>query len=119
MSLNKPINLAFFKDLLIQQRENLTQLENEAKQHTETVELDQTKMGRLSRMDALQKQAMSQENQRRRLRELARIHLALKRIDQDDFGFCEECGDNIAPARLNINPTATLCITCAEEQEQQ
>ena len=44
------------------------------------VELDQTKVGRLSRMDAMQSQAMAKETQRRRKNDITRIDAAIKRI---------------------------------------
>ena len=82
------------------------------------VELDQTRQGRLSRMDALQGQAMGQAAQRRRRQELARIDRALARLAEDDYGGCLECGAAIAPGRLAIDPAAELCVACAEQQEQ-
>ncbi|MFZ1814710.1 MAG: TraR/DksA C4-type zinc finger protein [Rhizobiaceae bacterium] len=79
----------------------------------ETVELDQQSVGRLSRMDAMQAQAMAQAQERRRQNELARIELALRRIDAGDYGYCTQCDDEIAPGRLEIDPMAERCIKCA------
>ena len=79
--------------------------------------LDQQCVGRLSRMDALQSQAMSAETKRRRDQELRRIAAALQRIEEGEFGDCESCGGPIAEARLEIDPSATLCIRCASEAE--
>ena len=83
----------------------------------EVVELDQTRMGRLSRMDAMQAQAMSVETGRRRRLDLIEIKAALLRITECDYGDCFECGDSINPQRLEANPIATLCINCAEALE--
>ncbi len=77
------------------------------------VELDQTRVGRLSRMDALQGQAMAKETERRRHQELERIDLALKRLADGDYGDCLECGEPIAVKRLMFDPSAALCIDCA------
>ena len=77
------------------------------------VELDQQAVGRLSRMDALQVQAMALETSRRRGNELRRIAAALARIDEGEFGHCLECGDEIAARRLALDPAAPLCIGCA------
>jgi RNA polymerase-binding transcription factor len=77
------------------------------------VELDQQAVGRLSRMDALQVQAMALEASRRRKGELRRITAALARIDEGEFGYCLECGEEIAARRLELDPTAPLCIGCA------
>ncbi len=79
-----------------------------------TVELDQQSVGRLSRMDALQGQAMAQASERQRRTDLVRIEAALKRLDDGDYGYCLECGEEIAAKRLEIDPAAALCITCAD-----
>ncbi len=77
------------------------------------VELDQQAVGRLSRMDALQVQAMALETSRRRGVELRRIAAALARIDEGEYGYCLECGEEIAVRRLELAPAAPLCIGCA------
>ena len=77
------------------------------------VELDQTSVGRLSRMDAIQVQAMALATEQRRQAELGRVTAALERIDGDEFGYCEICGEEIAPARLVHNPAVATCIGCA------
>lgn len=102
-----------FRELLLQRRSALQQATESGNESAETVELDQARVGRLSRMDALQGQAMSQEAQRRREQELRRIEQALKRIDADEYGNCLRCGEEIAAGRLQIDAAATLCIQCA------
>jgi DnaK suppressor protein len=81
------------------------------------VELDQSKVGRLSRMDAMQAQAMAQASGNRRKAMLVNITAALKRIDDGDFGFCRDCDEPINPKRLEFDPTATQCIECASKGE--
>ncbi|MGE0232545.1 MAG: TraR/DksA family transcriptional regulator [Flavobacteriaceae bacterium] len=76
------------------------------------VALDQQSVGRLSRMDAMQGQAMAQEQERRRAHERARIELALRRVDEGTYGLCEECGEPIPERRLEIDPAATYCVPC-------
>lgn len=78
-----------------------------------TVELDQQSVGRLSRMDAIQQQAMAQATERRRRDEAARVESALRRIGEGDYGWCAKCGEPIARARLEVDPTALHCIGCA------
>lgn len=77
------------------------------------VELDQQVQGRLSRMDALQGQAMAQETHRRREVEIERIRQALARIDDGDYGYCATCDEPIAPKRLDLDPAVPTCIDCA------
>ena len=77
------------------------------------VELDQQSVGRLSRMDALQVQAMAMETSRRRAGELKRIAAALTRMQAGEYGYCVECGEEIAVRRLELDPATPLCIHCA------
>ena len=78
-----------------------------------TVELDQQSVGRLSRMDALQSQAMAQAQQRRRDSQRNVLAAALHRLNEGDFGYCEDCGNVIAEERLKANPALMRCISCA------
>ena len=55
------------------------------------------------------------ENDRARL---AQIDEALERIENGEYGNCEECGEKIAKQRLKALPWALLCINCQEEKEQ-
>ncbi len=79
----------------------------------QTVELDQQSIGRLSRMDALQNQAMAKAGQARRNTARLRIRAALRRIEEDEFGYCMDCGEEIAIKRLELDPTAPKCLSCA------
>lgn len=77
-----------------------------------TVELDQQAVGRLSRMDALQNQAMAKATDARRASERARLLAALARMEDGEFGYCDDCGDEIAEGRLHLDPAATRCVEC-------
>ena len=79
----------------------------------ETVELQQDSVGRLSRMDAMQQQAMAQATARRRVAERARIAAALLRIDEGEWGWCVSCGEEIARRRLEHDPGVATCLSCA------
>jgi DnaK suppressor protein len=48
---------------------------------------------------------------------LDQIESSLERIEEGTYGQCEECGVKIPKARLNAIPYATLCVRCAEQQE--
>lgn len=94
----------------------LLALHDEAKSNADArnvVALDQTSVGRLSRMDALQQQAMANATQARRDTEEAQIKVALWRLLEGEYGYCDTCGDAIPEARLSLTPTATVCISCA------
>lgn len=91
----------------------LLAIEASAAEGRATVELDQTKVGRLSRMDALQAQEMALATERRRKTEIAKIDAALARIDTGDYGYCLKCDEPIGDRRLAQDPAAPLCIDCA------
>ena len=80
------------------------------------VELDQTSVGRLSRMDAIQGQAMALETEQRRKNELTKIDSALIRLNEDEYGYCLSCGEEISPKRLDLDPAIPTCIDCASSK---
>ena len=95
----------------------LTALEHEgasAAEDRKPVELDQQSVGRLSRMDSMQVQAMAQATEQRRQLERQRIRAALARIDDEEYGQCVDCGDVIGAGRLAADPLAARCLACAD-----
>ena len=111
------IDLKKAQKTLEARQQELVNLSANSKQSRDPVTLDQQSVGRLSRMDAMQGQAMAQEAERRRACDSVRIAEALKRLDDDDYGYCIECDEEIAPKRLEIDPAAALCIKCASRSE--
>lgn len=105
--------LAAFAKRLEALRDELREQDEASAASRETVTLDQQSVGRLSRMDALQQQAMAEAEQRRRKRDLQRIEAAFERIEEGEYGWCGECGEPIAKRRLEADPMATRCVTCA------
>lgn len=77
------------------------------------VTLQQDAVGRLSRMDALQVQAMALATERRRKAERARIDAALERLEEGEWGWCVTCGEEIAEGRLRNDPSIATCVSCA------
>lgn len=109
------LRLAYFKKkLLAMERELFDELSVgiQTGGHA-TVQLDQQSVGRLSRMNAMQSQQMALEHQRRREMQLVAIRGALHRIKEDDYGYCVQCGEDINPKRLDVNPCVIKCINCA------
>lgn len=107
------MNQEKFRTLLLAKKEELVSLALADEDGRKPVTLDQTSVGRLSRMDALQSQAMSLEIDRRRRQELLRIEAAITRLDQGEYGYCLVCGDEILEKRLTFDPSATTCVVCA------
>jgi len=106
--------IASYHSQLLKLLQTLEARQDEFDDASAVVELDQSRQGRLSRMDALQGQAMSKAMQVRRQQQLKEITLALKRIELNEFGYCQQCDDLIARKRLDINPTIRMCIKCAD-----
>ena len=106
-----------WRDRLLALRADLENIAATGDESAAVVELDQSKVGRLSRMDALQAQAMAKASSNRRQATLVKITAALKRIDEDEFGLCRSCEEAINPKRLEFDPTAIYCIECASESE--
>lgn len=109
-----------------QYQQDLMQLETElmeflglSSKASEAVELDQARMGRVSRGDAMQQQAMVSAAHQRDEKRLIAVRKALKRIEGDDFGWCLECGEDINVKRLDVAPETELCLECQSIQEQR
>ena len=105
--------LATFRTALLAELVQLSETEDASTEDRATVTLDQQSVGRLSRMDALQRQAMAHATARRRQGRETRIQAALKRIEADEFGFCQDCGEEIGLKRLTLDPTLPTCVSCA------
>jgi RNA polymerase-binding transcription factor len=114
---SQDLDIEFFKERLAHRLTELNELAETGDAAAKPVELDQTRVGRLSRMDAMQAQAMSIEAKRRREIELLRINAALERIEKGVYGECLECTETILAARLEFDPSTPLCINCAESKE--
>ena len=91
----------------------LDRLRGQARDSRAPVVLDQQSVGRLSRMDAMQQQAMHIANDTRRQHRYAALLAALKRMDDGDYGYCHQCDEMIGTGRLAIDPAAMLCVHCA------
>ena len=51
--------------------------------------------------------------------ELRSVEVALRRIDADEYLYCESCGDEIGEPRLNALPSVALCIECAQKRDRR
>jgi DnaK suppressor protein len=102
--------VARFRPLIEAELAELLKASDTSAEARGTVALDQQSVGRLSRMDAMQGQAMAQEQERRRQGRIAALKATLKRMES---GECAECGEPIAERRLEVDPTVLLCVSCA------
>jgi len=106
-------NFERFRKLLMVERDELFSTSEETSGDRKPVELDQQSVGRLSRMDAMQVQAMAKAQEGRRAARLQMIEAALKRLDKGDYGFCTQCDEEIPAKRLEVDPASPRCIKCA------
>ena len=103
-----------FRQQLVALRLDLQAQEETFKETSQPVELDQARVGRLSRMDAMQSQQMALESSRRRQQQLVKIEGAMQRIDAGEYGRCFVCDEEIDVRRLAVDPTSTRCVACVE-----
>lgn len=107
------LNADKFQEKLQARLEELNRLSQISSESRETVALDQQSVGRLSRMDALQGQAMALATEERREQERTRIEAALRRIESGEYGFCLKCDEEIDIRRLELDPATPFCLACA------
>lgn len=101
-----------FQERLEAMRRDLVAQEAATADRRAAVILDQTSVGRLSRMDAMQGQQMAAAQSRRRRSELARVDAALARLTAGTFGECAKCGEDVGLKRLDADPATPFCRTC-------
>lgn len=117
MSNRADLDLKALKAKLLAERREIEHDAAVSAEERAAVELDQSTVGRLSRMDALQNQALQLETERRREIELARIEAALKRMETGGYGYCVSCGQDIQTKRLENDPATPVCIDCASSTQ--
>lgn len=111
--MTETLNIDHFRELLEARLAELRGLIDGARDQVKPVELDQTSVGRLSRMDAMQVQAMALETERRRHLDLQRVQAALERLAGGEYGYCLICDEEIPSKRLEFDPAVTTCVDCA------
>ena len=76
------------------------------------VALDQSSVGRLSRMDAMQQQAMAKATRNKAQLRLTQCKVALSAFDRREYGLCRKCEEPIGYRRLAAKPEAPFCLEC-------
>lgn len=107
------VDIELAVNLLNEKQKELEEFSELSQESRQTVELDQQSVGRLSRMDAMQQQAMAKAQERNRQLDLQRIEMAFRRIKDGDYGYCANCDEEIPAGRLKVDPMAERCINCA------
>jgi DnaK suppressor protein len=110
--------IEMLKQKLINMREEIVCMLADSLESSQPVGLDQP-IGRLSRMDALQQQSMTQSSRRSAQRCIKQIDSALRRIEHNEYGLCLECEEEINQARLQARPESALCLECQSKREKR
>ena len=111
--------LAVLRKRLEQMQDDLRTQLGTGTNATAVVSLDQSLVGRLSRVDAMQQQQMAISTQRKAEQRLLRVDLALAALDSGDYGFCRRCEEDIGFSRLQAQPDAPLCFACQSQRDAQ
>ncbi len=82
------------------------------------VDLDEP-IGRVSRMDAMQQQSMAKANRAAAELRARQVEAALRRLDEDEYGACQACGEEVGYARLKARPEAPFCLGCQAQRESR
>jgi DnaK suppressor protein len=117
-AMSRKLDLDLLKKRLETRRAELLKAQHETEADRSTVLLDQTTVGRLSRMHAIQEQATAIATGRKREEELARIDAALQRMADGEYGYCVVCGEEIDERRLELDPSLPNCIDCARKAQR-
>lgn len=109
------VKLRAFRELLTKMlKETVTTIHEAA-----TVPVDNEKHADDNDIASMRENANMEMHRRERDNHLLKkIEKAINRIDKKEYGYCEECGEEIGEARLRARPTANLCITCKELTEK-
>ncbi|MFN2267838.1 MAG: TraR/DksA C4-type zinc finger protein [Desulfonatronovibrio sp.] len=101
----------------LQQRRSLLQgMREETGASSERLSESQVEMEELAQQEKMQQELQDQDRVTRD--ELYDVNMALQRIQAGTFGICQECGEEISEARLQVIPWAEKCINCASEEEE-
>lgn len=102
-------------------RRRLTNLEKELRANADqtTVNLRETTVvpDPADRATIEEEHALELRTRDRERKLLKKVQAAIKRIDDGDYGYCEETGDPIGVARLMARPTATLSLEAQQRRE--
>ena len=108
-----------FHTALLALKEQLEQQLQQAESAAEPVQLDQTLLGRVSRMDAMQQQSVALSTRGHASVTLKRVIAALNAYDEGDYGYCRRCDEPIGFGRLQAQPESNLCLQCQSQIDGQ
>jgi len=119
MSELNPQQLQELQAILLRLQSDLQEQLQLSKAATAAVTLDQTLVGRVSRMDAMQQQSVALSTKEKAQTRLRKVTIALSTIESGDYGYCARCDEGIGYGRLKAQPEARLCIACQDSVDKQ
>ncbi len=112
-----PVMKEYFRQKLIEWRQDLLkESQDTIKKTLQTTELQQPDL--TDRASAETDHALELRTRDRERKLISKINQAIERIDQDEFGYCEETGEDISIRRLKARPIATLSLEAQERHER-
>ena len=110
------ISLEEYRKILEEKEKELIDLQEKSAESEKPVDLDQP-IGRISRIDAIQRQQQALHAKGRTANSLRLVREALKRIENGTYGKCGRCEGDIEPERLEYMPETTICVKCMREMK--
>lgn len=111
-----PEKLEYFKGILLEKMNQL--LGTAGKAMSEMSQEDDAFPDPVDRAMSESSRTVELRKRDRERKLIQKILKALQKVEDNTYGTCEECGDEISEERLTVRPEATLCIKCKEEQEK-
>ena len=107
-----PEQITELRDDLFELQRNLNEAAAMGAESSKTVPLDQSSVGRLSRMDAMQVQEMAKAGLRSLRTRLDQVALALRLVEEEEYGYCRRCEEPVGYRRLKARPETPFCVRC-------
>lgn len=100
------------KNIIIKTQSEIVQEIKKLEEKTAPIEPD-CSLGRLTRLEAMQEKSINESILVKARVRLKKIAFVLRKIDEEDYGSCTICEEEIPYGRLCIVPESTICVNCA------
>ena len=111
-----PMQLEYFRQKLLRWRAELLQESSETVQHMQAESLHQPDLTDRASLETDRSLELRTRDRERKL--INKIDLALRRIEEGSYGYCEETNEPIGVRRLEARPIATLSLEAQERHER-
>jgi DnaK suppressor protein len=111
-----PVMREYFRQKLLQWKSDLQRESGETLQHLQEVSLQEPDIADRASLETDRSLELRTRDRERKL--ISKIDAALRRIEDESYGYCEETGEPISLRRLEARPIATLSIESQERHER-